>query len=232
MYAVPAAGNSHGTKFKKVLAFACDALYNGRVECPTLSRATPRTSGSSTEEEDFMTQRALFRLRARTNDALLATTMGLAVILLGCGGGGSGGGVIIQPGACGSAANSGITAICGRVVRDDVGGSAVAGATVSLLNASGASIATTVTTGSGSFLFNGPGTSAGALVMISTPVGYTTNYVRYNSATYDQSRRSRDNSTPCVPAVAAVLGNDKDAGRFTLFSDTGAPPPPVFQCPR
>src|SRR5438128_2448560 len=146
-----------------------------------------------------MTQRAVYRLRVRLNDALMATTMGLAVILLGCGGGGSGG-VVIQPGACGSPANSGTTAICGRVIKDDVGGSAVAGATVSLLDSTGATLATTATSSTGSFLFNAANTTRGALVRITTPVGYTANYVRFGGSTYDESRLARDNTTPCVPA--------------------------------
>jgi|GEM_PF-5983052 len=179
-----------------------------------------------------MTQRALYRLRVRANDALLASTMCLAVILLGCGGGGGGGGIIIQPGACGSAPGSGVTAICGRVIKDDVGQTAVGSVAISLLDSTGAAIAVTNTKADGTFVFNAPNTTRGALIMVSTPAGFTSNYLKYSGATYDQSRRSRDNSTPCVPAVAAVVGSDRNAGNFTLFSDTGAPPPPVFQCPR
>lgn len=181
-----------------------------------------------------MTHKAPFRLRVRRNDALMASTMGLAVILLGCGGGGggNGGGGGGGNGACGSPSGSGNTVVCGRVIKDDVGGSAVAGAQVQLLNAAGATLATTSSAGDGSFNFSGANTSSGALVRVSTPVGYTLNYLKYGGALYDESRLARDNTTPCVPAVSPTVGGDKNAGNFMLFSDTGAPPPPVFQCPR
>src|SRR5690349_15733208 len=101
-----------------------------------------------------MTHKALFRLRVRRNDALMASTMGLAVILLGCGGGGGngGGGGGGNLGACGSPIGSGTTAICGRVIKDDVAGSAVSGAQVQLLNSAGGTIATTSSSSTGSFL--------------------------------------------------------------------------------
>lgn len=188
-----------------------------------------------------MTRRALFSPELWKQHTLLALGMGAAVVLLGCGGGGGGGG---NPppgggaGACGSAANSGVTVVCGYVLN--VGSTiGVNGTNVALKNGTGQTlnsvrtIHNNATNKDGYYVLTVP---AGATLLSVDPpsTNYLTTYFSYGGKAYDTSLNAQAGG-PCIPALPSPYpqpNGDNLLGSISLYPDTTAPPPPVFICPR
>ena len=184
-----------------------------------------------------MNRRAIFSPASWKQNLLLAASMGAVAALIGCGGGGSGGGNPIGgPGSCGSVAGSGITVVCGFVISNG-STSGVNGVNIVLRTAGGTAIgsATTVHDASSSrdgfYKINVPANAATFGVDFSGVTGYFTSYLRFGGATYDQSRQATVGG-PCIPALTAIAGQDNVQGDVSIYSDSSAPPAPVFNCPR
>jgi len=161
--------------------------------------------------------------------------MSFAGVLLGCGGGGGGTGGGPTAGDCGSAAGAG-TVICGFVTSSG-SGSGLNGATVRLRSITGTTLVTGITqhdpvSGSDGFYKITVPASLPQLISVDAPVGFYNNYMKYAGATYDQSINATSGG-PCIPSIAVTAGQDNRlTNALTLLADTGAPPPPVFVCPR
>jgi hypothetical protein len=184
----------------------------------------------------FMTRRAIFSPGSWQQNLLVAMSMGAAVLLVGCGGGG-GGGNSNPPGgtgACGDAVGSGVTVVCGYVTGQAGATNGVNGVTVLLKNSTGATVAqgtTFASSGTNGFykiVANGNPTQ----FALDIPSGFLHDYVIYNNATYDQSTTLQHSAGACIPALNITAGQDNRLNTIVIVSDTSAPPPPVFTCPR
>ena len=187
-----------------------------------------------------MTRRAFNRPNHWTQNLLMALAMGSAAVLLGCGGGGGGNNNPPPPaGDCGSPAGSG-TVVCGFVTNNTTNGG-VNGATVRIRNISGATIASGVTqndvqSGSAGFYKISVGGALPSTTLISVDVpstGFVPGFLQFIGKTYDASRTAPVTGGPCDPAVTLTPNADtRLTNQLIIFSDSGAPPPPVFVCPR
>jgi len=158
--------------------------------------------------------------------------MGSVTILLGCGG--SGGSSIIGGGTqiCGSAVNSNRTVVCGTVMLDGTT-NPVPGATVSLKNASGATLKQ-VTTRAGDGFFAVEVPVGATLIQIDPPntVDYLPNFLRYDGVIYGFGPNGNaQGGGPCLPPLGNLQPKDNALKAMTLFS-SATPPPAYFGCPR
>lgn len=176
-----------------------------------------------------MDGRARFRPERAMQRLLTAFAVGSVAVLLGCGGGGGTGGGGITTGACGGTTGSGPTVLCGHVYRDG-STSAIAGATVTLRNISGTTVATATTDTNGLFKFSTVPSST-ALFEVDAPSGYTPSTSRYSGSVYAYYLQNTAATGPCIPATGTLTAGDKDLGITYLFPDS-TPPPPPSGCPR
>jgi hypothetical protein len=190
-----------------------------------------------------MTGRAVFGLNMRNPNLLVALALGAAVVLLGCGGGGGGGNNNGGggAGACGSAAGSNATVVCGYVLSNGTT-SGVNGATVRVTNFaggttffSGATAHNSASNQDGFYKFTAP--NGAAIITVLAPTGFLANYLLFNGHTYDLTQQATvaGGGGVCAPALPSPLPlspGDNLLSAIYLFNDQSAPPPPVFVCPR
>ena len=162
-----------------------------------------------------MTRRASKSPMHWKQNLLLATVMGTAGVLLGCGGGGgggNGGGGGGGVGDCGSAAGAG-TVVCGYVVQSGTT-TGVNGATVRLRTAAGTTVASIATSNDtllhpGFFKITVPGGAViPSTISVDVPsTGFLPNYVQYKGKNYDATRPAVAGG-PCIPAITVTAGAD------------------------
>lgn len=173
---------------------------------------------------------------------LLSIAMGAAAILIGCGGGGGGGnngGGGGTAGVCGSPAGSTTPVVCGYVRSDDATPVAIAGATVTLRDATGTQVGQSTTTdGNGFYKFSNVPSNASTFRVDPPSSGYSANTARLTAAAPTNSPAgvylyytTAQAGGPCIPSIGGVPNGDKLLGQVTLFNSS-FPPPPAFDCPR
>lgn len=186
-----------------------------------------------------MTRRAFNSPISWKQNLLLTLAMGSAAVLLGCGGGGggnSGGGG--GAGDCGDTLGTG-TWVCGFVTNSGTG-AGVNNVTVRLRDNSGNTLASSTTVNdvsSGAAGFYKIPVASGplpTLISVDTPsTGFVPGYLQYKNKTYVSTQLASSGVGPCVPAVTIIQNADtRLLDKLILFSDSSAPPPPVFNCPR
>lgn len=179
-----------------------------------------------------MSSRTVSGPRGGKQGILLAVAFGCVVALLGCGGGGSGsgGGGGTTPGVCGSAEGSVTPVLCGTVYKDGTT-TVIAGATVVLRTNTGAELTRATTQADGTYKFSSVSSSATQFEVQPPAAGYLPNFSRFGGSVYDYTRDNLAKTSACYMLTGGTIAGDKKLGAVYLFSDSAAPPPPVFTCP-
>ena len=171
-----------------------------------------------------MNRRSLFGSGAWKQQLLMMATLGLSILLTGCGGGGGGGGTINPPGnGMLVVSSSNIPATGTGVQFLDAAGNPI-GQPVNITF--GANGSFSMVPPSNAIYFKLKDTSGGSGFAISDQIFYV------NGVTHYPTYLLANDGSPCVPKlIASAQGPGLTLNNITVFS-ANPPPPPEQVCPR